>query len=79
MLLLLTATVLAVYKPVGVTAYGRRNQLDERRRSTPIVTPERRAAPTNASPWLYVSVAVLIVVILVVVVLHLMGTVGGGH
>ena len=49
-LLLLTATVLAVYKPVGATAYGRRKELDEGRRSTPIMTPERRAAPTNASP-----------------------------
>ena len=31
-LLLLTATVLAIYKPVGVTAHGRRKQLEEGRR-----------------------------------------------
>ena len=79
--LLLTASVLAVYKPVGVTAYGRRKQLEEGRGPTPTSIPQRSAAPTNASPWLYVSVAVavVIVVILLVVILHLMGTVGGRH
>ena len=79
MLLLLTATVLAVYKPVGVTAYGRRKQLEEGRRSTPTSMPQQSAATAEASPWLYVSVAVLVAVILVVVILHLTGTVGRGH
>lgn len=79
MLLLLTATVLAVSKPVGLTAYGRRKQLEEGRRSTPTSIPQRSAAATNASPWLYVSVGVVIAVILVVVILHLTGTVGGRH
>ena len=78
-LLLLTATVLAVYKPVGVTAYGRRKQLEEGRRATPQSIPQQSAAATNASPWLYVSVAVVIAVILLVVILHLTGTVGGRH
>ena len=78
MLLLLTATVLAVYKPAGLTAYGRRKQLEEGR-SMPTSIPQRSTAAENASPWLYVSVAVVVAVILVVIVLHLTGIVSGGH
>jgi hypothetical protein len=79
MLLLLTATILAVYKPVGVTAYGRRKQLEEARRSTPSSMPQRNAAATNAAPWLYVSIAFVFAVIVLVVILHLTGTIGAGH
>jgi len=34
-ILLLTATVLAVYKPLGMTAYGRRRQAEQREASCP--------------------------------------------
>ncbi|HQU43762.1 MAG TPA: hypothetical protein PK867_13180, partial [Pirellulales bacterium] len=82
LLALLTATTLAIYKPRGMTAYGRRKQ--RHRRETPRAAPARqmRADPTNGATGagrrsgVKVVVAAIGVIVLVAVVLHL---VGGGH
>ena len=43
LVLLLAATVLGVYKPFGMTPYGRRKQGEERQRSQPILQQETRS------------------------------------
>ena len=65
--LLCGATALGVYKPWGMTPYGRRHQGDVLR-------------STRATlPWMYVSCVVAICIVVVLVVLHLMGRGLGGH
>lgn len=43
LVLLLAATVLGVYKPFGMTPYGRRTQGEERQRSQPILQQDTRS------------------------------------
>jgi hypothetical protein len=51
LVLLLVASVLAVYKPLGMTAYGRRKQGEQRQSSQPLLqeAPLREAAPLAVS------------------------------
>ena len=64
-LLLLVVTTLGVYKPWGLTRYGRRKQLERRK-----VQPQ----PDNETPLgVKIFVAVIGVLVLVFVVLHLTG------
>lgn len=76
LILLLTATGLGVYKPLGMTAYGRRT-LDERRFAS--ATTFARAATESAQEargnlvWVYVACAIAIGLALLIVILHLTG------
>jgi hypothetical protein len=70
-LLLLVATSLGVYKPWGLTGYGRRKQQERRK-----VEQE----PNNETPLgVKIFYAVICVVVLVVVALHLTGHGFGGR
>jgi hypothetical protein len=80
LLLLLAATALGVYKPLGMTAYGRRKHAQERGEVSRTSSPGRGAAlarPRTRTPrWVYLSGIVAICVILLFVILHL---VSGGR
>ena len=68
LLVLLVATTLAVYKPRGMTPYGRRKQHEESTVSHQSSTPR----------WVYIFGIIVIVLVLVFVSLHLAGG-GLGH
>jgi len=70
-LLLLVAASLGVYKPWGLTRYGRREQQERRKVEQP---------PSNETPLgVKIFYAVIGVLVLVVVMLHLTGHGFGGH
>jgi hypothetical protein len=81
--LLLTATVLGIYKPFGMTDYGRRKHEEQRQAvSSTTRTTAGTAADidTGSTPaWIYVAGAVAIALALLVVVLHLTGHGPTGH
>jgi hypothetical protein len=77
LILLLAATVLGVYKPFGMTAYGSR-QLDERQQALSSTTfaTSGTARPVDAggtSRWIYVAGIAAIALALLFVILHLTG------
>lgn len=71
-LLLLLTTVLAVYKPRGLTSYGRRKQHEK------TVEPDR-AAITSRERWLYIIGMIALAIALLVVISHLTGGDFGHH
>lgn len=76
--LLLTATALAVYKPFGMTPYGRRRR-DEQRKSVPMSSldaPMATPGGTRQSPraWFYLAAVIAIGTILLFVLLHFSGS-----
>jgi hypothetical protein len=78
LILLIAATVLGVYKPFGMTAYGRRKQ-DEQRDALALSAgvPEiaRPAMHANSIPqWMYLAAVAAIGIMLLVVLLHLSGS-----
>lgn len=70
--LLLAATLLGVYKPFGMTAYGLR-RLDEQRR--PVSSSGKSAVGVDARTptWLFLAGAIAIALALLVIISHLMG------
>jgi hypothetical protein len=77
LILLLVATVLGVYKPFGLTAFGRRKQ-DEQGQgfsSTTSAPPTTAPAMTLSSTprWMYLSSIIAIGIVLLFVLLHLTG------
>jgi hypothetical protein len=77
LVLLVAATVLGVYKPFGMTAYGER-RLEEQRRPVSALMPTSagtaRAMDTGSTPaWIYVVGAVALALAVLVVILHLTG------
>jgi hypothetical protein len=74
-LALLVATTLAVYKPGGMTAYGRRKQ-SERLRMTGV---SAQAITATTPKWAYVTGILAIVLVVLVVIAHLTGHGLGGH
>jgi hypothetical protein len=76
LILLLAATVLGVYKPFGMTDYGKL-KLDERRfaSATSFANARTGAVPDAGGTlvWIYVAGAVAIGLALLVVILHLTG------
>lgn len=72
LLLLFTATALGVYKPWGLTAYGRRKQL-ERRNVTAQPLPK---SPLGVRILLFILIGLFLVAL---IVLHLTGYGFGGH
>jgi hypothetical protein len=83
LILLLAATVLGVYKPFGMTDFGRRKHKKQRQAvsSTTLVSastaPDLDAGRTPA--WIYVAGVLAIALALLVVILHLTGHVPTGH
>jgi hypothetical protein len=78
LVLLLTATVLGVYKPFGMTAYGRRTHDEQRQGVSPTTLPQ--LATTRAieagSPlrWMYLAGIIAIGIVLLFVLLHMTGS-----
>jgi hypothetical protein len=76
LILLLAATVLGVYKPFGMTDYGRR-KYKEQRQAVSSTTGTAGTAPdidADSTPaWIYVAGAVAIALALLIVILHLTG------
>lgn len=76
LILLLAATVLGVYKPFGMTDYGRRKYKEQRQAVSSTRAPARTAPDVDADrtpAWIYVAGAVAIALALLVVILHLTG------
>jgi hypothetical protein len=73
LLVLLVATTLAVYKPQGMTPYGRRKEHEQRKVSQPM-------PPTTSTPrWVKMFGVIALVLVLLFVILHLSGRGLGGH
>jgi hypothetical protein len=87
LLVLLVATTLSVYKPQGMTPYGRRKQHEERMVSQrPFLDSSGetgvgpgRGSTTRIPRWVKVCGIIVIVLILLFVILHLTGGGLGGH
>ncbi len=78
LILLVAATVLGVYKPVGMTAYGKRER-DEQQQPISLTTLVRpattRPIEAGSTPrWMYLSGIIAIGILLLFVLLHLMGS-----
>ena len=70
--LLLAATVLGVYKPFGMTAYGIR-RLDEQRRFVSSSGESAVGVDERTPTWIYLAGAIAIALALLVIISHLMG------
>jgi hypothetical protein len=86
LLVLLAATTLSVYKPWGMTPYGRRKQHERRKMSQAdlLSYPDSSTGPdqgsiTSAPRWVYVVGIHAIGLVLLFVVLHLTGGGLSGH
>jgi hypothetical protein len=85
LLVLLVATVLSVYKPWGMTAYGRRRQYERGKVTQPnVIYPDSSVRPVHGSTataprWVYVVGIHAIGLALLFVVLHLTGVGPRGH
>jgi hypothetical protein len=73
LLVLLATTTLAVYKPWGMTRYGRRKQHDDTG-----VRPNRESA-TSTPRWVKIFGIIAFVLVMLFVILHLTGHDLGGH
>ena len=83
LVLLVAATVLGVYKPFGMTAYGER-RLEEQRRSfsglVPVSAGTARTLDIGSTPaWVYVLGAVAVALAVLVIILHLTGATPSRH
>jgi hypothetical protein len=83
LVLLLAATVLGVYKPFGMTDYGRRKHKEQRQAVEATTLASTSTAPDfdagRTPAWIYVTGVVAIALALLVVILHLTGHVPTGH
>lgn len=81
--LLLTATALSVYKPLGLTAYGRRKQSETRSdvlETSTVATRLKQLKPSLRRPrWVYIVGIHAIGLMLLFIVLHLSGRGLPGH
>ena len=77
LVLLVAATVIGVYKPFGMTAYGERRFEDQRRAVSALIPASAgtaRGLDTRGTPaWIYVVGAIALAFALLVVILHLTG------
>lgn len=78
LILLMIATVLGVYKPFGMTAYGKRKQAQERQQLSPTVSAGSSGsgdfAPQDTPFVMYLAAAIAITILLVFVLLHFTGS-----
>jgi hypothetical protein len=76
LILLMIATVLGVYKPFGMTAYGRRKQVEQRQAFMGTVLPLARTLPSTMSTatprWTYLA-AIIAIGIALFLLLHVIG------
>jgi hypothetical protein len=76
LILLLLATVLGVYKPFGMTEYGKRQQGERRAaQGGPLQGPKPAVTPR----WVYFACVVVIGLIVLFIAAHLMGGRFGPH
>ena len=82
-ILLLAATVLGVYKPFGMTAYGERRLQEQRRPASALIPASAGTAgalDADSTPaWIHVVGAVALALALLVVFLHLTGAIPTHH
>ena len=78
LILLIAATMLGVYKPLGMTAYGRQRHDEQRQAKSSSVQPSGatvRGSDAGGTPaWIYVIGVIVIALALLFIVLHLTGT-----
>ncbi|MEP7308076.1 MAG: hypothetical protein ABJA98_21450, partial [Acidobacteriota bacterium] len=95
LVLLIAATVLAVYKPLGMTAYGHRREAERRQLSHPVLAQGRRVStPVEAEPalmaptcnsrtptprWVYVSWILAVAFLVAFFAFHLLFGRVAGH
>ena len=80
LVLVLTATVLAIYKPFGMTPYGARQQM----RASPgapglVSAPSQAIAARKPRRWEYLLWIVGLAILALIVVSHLLGSGAHGH
>jgi len=75
LVLLLVTTVLGVYKPFGMTAYGWRKQIEQGGTPSGAVLSQRplRQHPVRTPLWVYAAGVLAIGLVLLVIVMHLLG------
>lgn len=76
--LLLVATVLGIYKPFGMTAYGIR-RLDGQRRFVSSSGESAVGVDARTPTWVYLAGAIAIALALLVIISHLMGVSATHH
>jgi hypothetical protein len=76
--LLLTATILGVYKPLGMTAYGIR-RVDEQRRLVSTRVESAVGVDARTPSWIYLAGAIAIALALLVIISHLIGASPSHH
>lgn len=80
LVLLTAATVLAIYKPFGLTPYGVRQQIGSRAGAQSIdSTPVRVIAQGKPRGWEYLLWIVGLAILALIIVSHLLGSSGHGH
>jgi len=79
MLVLIVATTLSVYKPQGLTPYGRRKQREQCDTGDDTSVGLGRGSTTSTPRWVYVLGIIVVVLVLLFVILHLTGGGLGGH
>ena len=83
LILLVIATVLGVYKPFGMTPYGKR-KYGQRRQAFPPITSAPRAqgrevVAARPPAWMYLFAIIVVGLLALFVILHLAGGVPGHH
>jgi hypothetical protein len=77
LILLLMATVLGVYKPLGLTPYGRRKQNEQRQAFAPTtlarLATDGATAARSPRVWIYLSGIIALGLLLLFVIFHLAG------
>jgi hypothetical protein len=73
LLVLLAATALSVYKPRGLTRYGRRKQIEQEHTGDIGGVGRVRGSTTGTPGWVYALRVIVIVLLLLFLILHLTG------
>jgi hypothetical protein len=79
LVLLLAATVLAIYKPFGTTPYGTRQQARARMGASLASTTVQMFAQRRSPRWTYLLWIVGLAILALIVVSHLLGSGAHGH
>ena len=79
LVLLLAATVLAIYKPFGLTPYGARHQARARQPHLSASAPIPEVTAGRERRWEYALWIVVLAILALIVLSHLMGSGSHGH